>query len=157
MVGTSKNYTLNDVTSLVWRVPVADKRDAELFSNAHAASSRIAKGTAELREACDTISKQSKKVCNTAELKSFIKRLEDNMAFYNASKENLKSEIAALKADCTRIRQPFEDIRAKVASLRDKVVVKHAVIRSIFHDSSASLGLSLKSLVEMFLQVLILL
>lgn len=96
------------------RVWVAGMREAELVSSVSAASSHISRATAVLRQACDTISTQSKKLATVAQLKSSMKSLEDNVAFHEASGEDLKSELVPTTTETTRLSQLFDDVRANV-------------------------------------------
>lgn len=87
----SKNNVLIDVASLRGRVAVTSTRKVDLHSGPSAASCQIEKDTAELCQARDTISTQSKDMAKIVRLKTSIKLLEDNVEFYEASKEILKS------------------------------------------------------------------
>lgn len=73
----------------------------ELPSKASSASSQIASATAELRQARNTISMQSKELAKNAQLRMSMKSLEDNVAFYNGSEGSPKSEFAVMTTKST--------------------------------------------------------
>lgn len=112
--------------------------------------SQIARATAALRQVQDTISKQSKKLVKIPQLKMSIKILEDNMAFYEANEQSLKSEHAAAKTESTWLGQSFDGVRAEVAYSQKRSGARDAVTRCIAEDSCAMLGPSIKSLVDDF-------
>lgn len=109
----STNNALNDVMSLCERVAFAGTREAELLSNESTTLNKIATATAELRQARDTISTQSRELAKIAQLKMSIKSLQDNVAFYEASEESLKGELAAVTMESTRLGQLFDSVVQK--------------------------------------------
>lgn len=62
----------------------------------------MARTTAEVRQASDTVSTQGKEVAKIAQLKSSIKGLEDNVSFYKATERELKYELEKAIKDSTR-------------------------------------------------------
>lgn len=69
--------------------------------------------------------------------------MENNVAFYEASKDRLKSELAAVTAESTRIGQLFGSVRAEVDDLQNWLCSKHVVIPSIVKYSFETLRPSL--------------
>lgn len=132
------------------RAVVASTREAELLSGALAASIEIERATAELYQACDTISTQSKLFAKIVHWKTSIKNVEDNVAFHIASKKNVKTELAAATTNKTRLGQLYDNAPAKVADLQERLGVRGVVIQFIVEDSCATFGPSPMSLVENF-------
>lgn len=84
------NISLNEVAGLRRLVEVASIPEAELLSDASPALSQMARAITVLHQAPDMISTQSRELPKIAQLKSFVKRLEDNVSFYKESKDDLK-------------------------------------------------------------------
>lgn len=80
-----------------------------------------------------------------AQLNMSIKSLEHCNAFYEASEESTKSELAASAKKNTRPGQLLNSSRAKMVSLQEKLAARDAVAISIVHDSWAMLGPSSRS------------
>lgn len=93
---------------------------------------------------------QSKKLTNVAPLKSSMKSLEDNVAFYEASAEELKPGLAAAIKDSSWRSQLVDDISVELVDLRERLSAKDGVIVSIVDNLCASLGPSLRGLLEIF-------
>lgn len=144
----AKNDALNNGTSLFKWFAVAGTREAELICNAPAASTQIAKATAELRQTRETISTESKEFDRNAHLKSSRKSMEDNMTFYEEREEDLKSDLAAEITQSTPISQSIDDIRAELDNLREILGPKDAAFHSILKRSCALPGPSFSSLVK---------
>lgn len=72
------------------------------------------------------------------------------MVFYEASEEDLNSEVAATIKERIWLEQLFDAVRAEVVDLRETFGARNAVIRSIGRDSCSSLEPFLSSLVEKF-------
>lgn len=106
--------------------------------------------TAELRQSCATIWTGIKKSKNIARLNSSIKCPDDNKASYEASEEDLSSELAASIAESTALCPFVDNVQAELVDLREEVAAKDVVIRSIVDDLYVSLGQSLRSFVEKF-------
>lgn len=53
---------------------------------------------------------QSKALADIAQTKMFIKRLQDNEAFYQASEESLRSELVAATMKSTPFDQLFDGV-----------------------------------------------
>lgn len=83
------------------RVTVAGTIEAGLLSSASVVSGQIATATAELHQARDTILMQNRESVKTAQLITSIRRMEDNVAFYEASEEG---QYAALRRRRWRVR-----------------------------------------------------
>lgn len=110
-----------------------------MFASAWAASGQIARATAELRQACDTISTQRREFAKIAQLTMSIKILEGNIAFYKVSEADLKGKLAKIMAKSTRLEESFDGTRTPVLDLREKLAPKDAVVRSIVQDSCVTL------------------
>lgn len=121
-----------------------------MLASASAASDQIASATAELRQAHDTTSTQSKEMAKIAQLKMSVKILEDNFAFYETSEEDLKVEPAKSTAESTRLEKLLYGTRAQVVDLPEKLAAKDAVIMYRVQDLCVTLGPSAKDLVEKF-------
>lgn len=80
-------------------------------------------------------------------MNSSMKKLEDYVAFYEASEEMLKNKLAAAIKHNTGLSQLVDDVRAKVIKLQDRLVARNIVIRSIVECSCAFHGFSLRCLV----------
>lgn len=74
------------------------------------------------------MSTQDLALASITQSKTSIKTLEDNVAFYEASEENLKSELMVVRTESTALGQLFNDIRAEVADFQELLGVRHAVI-----------------------------
>lgn len=83
-------------------------------------------------------------------MKTSIKGLDDNVAFYNASVEDLKGEPAEATAKTTQLGELADDMRAQVVDLQENLTKKDAVAKLIVHDLFATLATSLKSLTKNF-------
>lgn len=68
------------------------------------------------------------------QLKSIIKGLAENVAFYEASERELTNELAAALKDSTRLSQFFYVIRVEVVDLREDLRAKDGIIWSIPKD-----------------------
>lgn len=90
----SKNTVLNDIAGFCKLVTFASTRLVELLSKVSESSNQISRATTELRQARDTVTMQSKDLVRRAQLKMFIKSLEDNVAFYEASEDCSNSKFA---------------------------------------------------------------
>lgn len=66
-----------------------------------------------------------------ARLKSFMKNLKDNVAFFEASEKDLKNELPVSINVSTRLSQLADDIREKVVELREGLGARDGAIRSI--------------------------
>lgn len=63
-----------------------------MISNVSTVSNQAERASVELHYACRTILTQSKELAYVAQLRSSIKSVEVNMAFYKAYEEELKKE-----------------------------------------------------------------
>lgn len=81
-------------------------------------------------------------------LKTFIKILEGNVAFYEATEEELKGKLAKATVGSTPLAVSFEPARAQVVVLREKLAAKYVSVKSIIQDSCETLGPSPRGLVE---------
>lgn len=133
---------------------MASTREA-CFSVASAASSRIAKANAELRQVRTTISTQRKELAKTAQLKTSIQLLKDNVAFYEETEDRLKSELPAATIRSTQFVQLFDDVCAELGGLRERLGERVTVIRSIVEDSCATQGHLSKAWLKFFLRAFI--
>lgn len=115
-----KNSTFNDIVSLSEGVAVVSKQEKELLSNASAASSQVARTTAKLRRARNTIMMQNRELANISPFTRFVKILKDSVALYEASKESLKSELAVATTDSTQLGQLFDGLRGEIADLQER-------------------------------------
>lgn len=109
----------------------SDNREAELLANALATSGQIGRATSSFRQTRDTTSTQSMDLAKIAQLKTSIKNLEDNAAFYEASEEDWKDELAKATAEHTRLGELFDSMRTQVVDFREKLATKDAVIQPI--------------------------
>lgn len=101
-------------------------------------------------QARNTISIQSRELAKIAYLNMYIRRLKHNLASNEASEESWNGEFAAATTKSIQLGQLFNNVRAEVADLREKVAAKNAVIRYIVEYSCVTLGQSLRDLVENF-------
>lgn len=90
----SKKNALTEVTRLLGGVAVVRMCEAKLLSNASVVSRQITRATTKLCQTRGMISMQSKGLARIAQLKTSKKRLENNVTFYEVSKESLKNELA---------------------------------------------------------------
>lgn len=135
MTEKSKKNALNDIYSYCSRVVGSGTPKAELLSNVSTALIQIAMATAELRQACNTISTQSKWLVKIVQLQISIKSLKDSVSCDKANEENLKSKLAAKIMESIRFDQFWDDAREEVVYLRKILAAKNADIRSIIEDS----------------------
>lgn len=98
----------------------------------------------------ETISTQIKKLENTSRLKTSVTGLEDNGSFQESSEGRLKSTLASAATESSQLEQSFEDVRAAVADLQERLGPREVVIWPIAEDSYVTLGQSLRSLVDNF-------
>lgn len=126
----------------------ASTRETELSSNASPVSDQMARATAELCPARDTISTKSKELSMVAQLKSVINSHEDDMAFYDTSEKELKKKLVVATNESIRPSQLADDIRVEVVALQKQLRIRDGVIRSIIEYSCASLGPSPRRLVN---------
>lgn len=145
-----KKDALNDVANLLEWVATASTHEVKFLSNASAASGLMARSTAELDQARDTMSTSSKELAKVALLKSSIRRIEHNVTLHEASAEELKTELVVPINDNTRLRQLVDDIRAEVVDLRERLKANDGVIRSTIDESCALLGPYLRGLADRF-------
>lgn len=111
------------------------------------------RATAELLQARDTISMQSKEMAKIAKLRSSLNCVEDNVDFYDANEHDLKSELAASIKQSTRTSQLFDYVRDEAVDLRERLGAK----MGLFGQSLKiflSPGPSLRGLVEYFRSIL---
>lgn len=87
--GKSNNNALSDIANFRGRNALFSTRGAELPSIASETTSQIARDTAASRQVRDTISKQSKKLVDTAQLNMSTKILEGKIALYKADEQDL--------------------------------------------------------------------
>lgn len=72
------------------------------------------------------------------------------MAFYEASEDECKRELAAGISEITRLSQLVDDTSTDVTDLQERLVARDVVTWSIIEYSYASLGPSFRGLVEIF-------
>lgn len=89
-------------------------REVELLYSFSAALGQIAVATIELRQACDTILTQSKRLAKVGHLKTAFNSLEDSIVFYETSGEGLKGEPETATEECTRTGELFKLTPAQV-------------------------------------------
>lgn len=92
---------LNDVADLRECVAASCTSEMELLATVSVAFNQIARATEKLRQALVTISTQCKELANVAQLKTSIENLEENVAFFEASKEGLENKFARATAEST--------------------------------------------------------
>lgn len=114
----SASAAFNNVAGLRERVAFLDNRKAQLLANISAFSGQIARETAELSQAQNTISTQSKELSKISKFKTLIKRLQDNFALYGASGEDKKGELAKGTAESTQFVKLFDIGRTQLVNLR---------------------------------------
>lgn len=85
---------------------------------------------------------QSRELPKATQLKSSIKRVKDNVTSYEASEDALMKEVALAINDSTRPSQAFDNIRAEVADLRERLGARHGVIPSVAEVCVRRLGRS---------------
>lgn len=143
-----KRAPFNDVACLRERAAAASRGEVELFSSTFAANNHISRTTADLRFVRDKISTQSKELVKVAQFKSSTEVFGDNVMFYEASEEKLKKELVVTINDSTRLSKLANEMRAEVADIRERLGVWNSLIRLIIDYSCASLGPSLRGLIE---------
>lgn len=115
-------------------------REARLLSNASVVFDEMSRAPAELHQTRDTISTPSKELARVAQLKSSIKSIEDNVVVYEASKDELKKELAAVINDSAWLSKIVDDICAEMVYLRERLGARYGVIWSIVDDLCPLLG-----------------
>lgn len=113
----SKINAVTDISILHGHVAIVGTPEAELLSIKSGTLSPIAWATAELREAHDKISLQSKVSARTAQVQSSMKRMKDNNEFHEGSGKDLKSRRAAAETERGPILHLFDDVRPDVVGL----------------------------------------
>lgn len=98
-----KDNVLNDVTNLIGLIEAPSTREVKRLSSEPPASSQITRATAEIRQARNTLSRQSEELAKHAQLKMSMKFLWNSVAFHEASKNDLKSALAAAIMEVIRI------------------------------------------------------
>lgn len=106
--------------------------------------------TVEFRHVRDKILTQSKELSMIAQLETLIKNLEKNVAFYEASDEELKSELVKKTEENTRLEELFDNMSAQLVDLQEKLAAKDAAIKSVVQESYTKFRTSLKSLINNF-------
>lgn len=74
-----------------------------------------------LHEVSDSIPAHGKDFPWISQLKMPANSLENNLTYYGTNEEDLKSKLAKLRAERTRIEDLFDCTRAQVADLREKL------------------------------------
>lgn len=64
-------------------------------------------------------------------MKTSIKHLEDNVAFYETGAENVKRELTKVTAEGILLGESFDSSRAPLVYLHKKLAAKDAVIKSV--------------------------
>lgn len=75
------------------------------------------------------------------QLKMSTKNLKDNVAFYEASEDSLKSELAISTTEATRPGQLFVNVLVEVIDLKGKLAARDVVVPSVVEGSCVTHGL----------------
>lgn len=155
VVRSSASNALDALAGLREGMAVSDRYEAELLANASAALGQIAMATEKLCQAWDMMSRPAKELVKTAQLKTSIKRVEENIALFVAIEEVMKDELAKALAEITFSREIINSTRSQEVDLRKTLAAKDAVIKSIVQNSCARFGSRLRSLVQISARLLI--
>lgn len=79
-----------------------------------------------------------------------MESLEDYVAFFEASQENVKGELSKATVESTRLGELFDGARVQFVDLQEKLAAKKAIFRLSVQDLCENCEPSPKGLVEEF-------
>lgn len=142
---------VNNVAEFYKSIVASSRPETKFLINASVVSDQMERPTEKSHQAQVILSTKSKELVNVAQLKMSIKNFEENVAFYESSKETLNNRRARARVETTLIRILFKCTRAQAIELQERQTAKGATIKSVVQASYGWLGLSIRGFVENFL------